>query len=244
MTRQEAFHAALLDPALPVPDGLTDGAGRAAGRRYAVYRNNVAVSLREALAQGFPAIVSLLGQENFDHVARAYLRAHPPDSPVMMRYGAGFPDFLAALPQLAQLPYLACVARLDLGLRQSYHAADSDGMDPACLQGLDEARLARTGVALAPSLVLLRSPYPVASLRAYALGESTAKPAARAEDVAILRAAFDPEAHLLGPGMAETLLALQDGRSLGAAIDAGGADLDLAGLLTLLLAHQAITALT
>ena len=44
--------------------GVSAGAGRPAGRRYAVYLNNVAVSLTEALATGFPAVAALLGEES------------------------------------------------------------------------------------------------------------------------------------------------------------------------------------
>ncbi len=51
---QTAMRAAILDPAKPAPPGLTDGAGRTTQRRFGVYRNNVAMSLIEALAGGVP----------------------------------------------------------------------------------------------------------------------------------------------------------------------------------------------
>ena len=94
---QELFRARLLDAAHPVPAGLIDGAGRPAGRRYAVYRNNVAVSLRTALETGFPAVKSLLGDEAFAYAAGRFLRQAPPRSPLLMRYGDGFPEFLGVL---------------------------------------------------------------------------------------------------------------------------------------------------
>jgi len=46
-----------------------------------------------------------------------------------MHYGADFPDFLAAQPQLSKMGYLPRRARLDLACAPSYHAADSGALD-------------------------------------------------------------------------------------------------------------------
>jgi len=242
VTSQTSFHSGLLAPSAPVPEGLTDGHDHPAGRRYGVYRNNVTVALRQALADGFPAIVGLIGRENFDHLARGFLRQAPPRSPVMSQYGSAFPDFLASVEQLAQLPYLGDVARIDLAMRQSYHAADSTGIDPAVLQALDEPTLLTTRIDLAPSLRVIRSRWPIGAIWHYTL-RGADKPSGGPQDVAVLRAEYDPEPVILGPGATEVLAAFQDGKPFGAAIAAGGAAFDLARLLTLLLAQNAITAL-
>jgi hypothetical protein len=44
MTGQTGFATALLDPARPAPEGLVNPFGGPAGKRFDVYRNNVAVS--------------------------------------------------------------------------------------------------------------------------------------------------------------------------------------------------------
>ena len=85
------FLPALLDPKSTVPVGLTDAAGHAAGSRFDVYRNNVSVSLTEALATGFPVIEKLVGEAFFTAMAGVFLRAHPPRSPVLARWGDAFP---------------------------------------------------------------------------------------------------------------------------------------------------------
>ena len=242
MTSQTVFHAGLLNPEAPVPEGLIDGQNRPAGRRYGVYRNNVTVSLREALAEGFPAIVSLIGPENFDHVARAYLRQSPPTSPLMMQYGAGLPDFIAGLEQLNHLPYLADVARIDVAMRQSYHAADSIGIDPAALQALDEDTLLNTRFSFAPSMILLRSQWPAGAIWHFALRGGD-KPQGAAQDVLILRAEYDPEPFVLGIGAADVLTALQTGTPFGASLEAAPEGFDLGPFLSLLLSQNAITAL-
>ena len=70
---QDAFAAALLDPALPVPAGVTSARGKADAKRFAVYRNNVAVGLTRALASRFPVVERLVGEEFFAGMARAYI---------------------------------------------------------------------------------------------------------------------------------------------------------------------------
>ena len=46
---QALFAAALLDPDAALPPGVIDPRGRPAPKRFAVYRNNVASSLVDAL---------------------------------------------------------------------------------------------------------------------------------------------------------------------------------------------------
>jgi hypothetical protein len=243
MTDQTTFHSGLLNPEIPAPDGLTDGQNRPAGRRYGVYRNNVTVSLRDALAEGFPSIVKLIGRDNFDHVARAYLRQSPPTSPLMMHYGADLPKFIASLTQLTHLPYLCDVARIDVAMRQSYHSADSASIDPAALQTLDEDALLASRMTFAPSMILLRAQWPAGSIWRYTMRGDN-KPTGTAEDVLILRAEYDPEPLVLGTGAADVLTALINGTAFGEAVDAGGDSFDLAALLNLLLTHNAISTLT
>ncbi len=238
------FRAGLMDATRPVPDALTDGAGRPAGRRFDVYRNNVAVSLREALETGFPAVAKLIGPENFSRAAGMYLRAAPPDSPVMMHYGTGFPAFLAGIEALRGIGYLPCVARLELALRASYHAADAPVLDAARLAALDEDSLMRARLTVAPATRVLRSPWPVRSIHRYALIPGSPKPQARAEDVVVTRPAFDPATNLLPPGGADFLTTLQGGGCFGDALAAAGTAFDLSATLSLLLQQGAFSDLT
>ncbi|WGW05744.1 HvfC/BufC N-terminal domain-containing protein [Tropicibacter oceani] len=238
---EAAFRAGLLDGSAPVPEGLLDGAGRAAGRRYAVYRNNVAVSLREALEAGFPAVARLIGPENFAKAAGMFLRAAPPRSPLMMHYGAGFAEFLAGLEPLKGLGYLPDVARLELLLRQSYHAADAPALDPARLQGLPDEALDRARLVLAPSVQLLRSAWPVLSVYRYTMSPGSPKPQARAEDVLITRPGFDPAPHALPAGGGAFVQALLEGQPFGDALAAAGAEFDLGATLGLLLRAGALS---
>lgn len=234
------FHAALLDADRPIPAGLIDPQGRPAGRRFNVYRNNVSVGLTEALRQAFPVVRKLVGDEFFTAMAQEHLRAHQPASPLMMFYGEAMPGFLASFPPVAHLAYLPDIARLELALRTSYHAADVAPVATSSLAELSPDRLAQTRFALAPSLALVRSRWPVHTI--WLANMRGAPPPATAESQAVLitRATFDPEPHLLPPGGADVIEALIDGQTIGAAADHIN-PAHLPTLLGLLIAGNAIT---
>ncbi|MFW8593458.1 putative DNA-binding domain-containing protein [Cribrihabitans neustonicus] len=244
---QFQFARALMDPGAPVPQGLLDHRARPAGRRFDVYRNNVTVSLIEALHSAFPVIAKLLGKENMDGIARLYVRAHPPASPLMMFYGAEFPAFLEAMPQVAHLGYLGDVARLELALRRAYHAVDADPILPETLGALAPEELMAAAMAFAPAVQVLRSRWPVFSIWRYNTEDGAPKPQPGGADVLITRAEFDPAPAQLPPGGAACVEALMAGKSLGAALDRGAAadapGFDLGATLALLLQGGAITAL-
>ncbi len=241
---QTAFHSALLDASLAVPAGLCDGLGQPAGSRFSVYRNNVAVSLTEALELSFPAIAKLLGAENFKGLAGIFLRKHPPETPIMMQYGAAFPDFLAGMEALSHIGYLADVARLERAIRTSYHAADAPPVAADALQSVDPDELSGVRFDLAPSLRLIRSPWPIHQIWAYNLEDGAPKPTGGAQNVLILRPEFDPELTPVTDGEARFIEALLADHTLSEAHDAAltvDQSFDLSHALGLLLSGRAIT---
>ncbi|HKK86965.1 MAG TPA: DNA-binding domain-containing protein [Roseovarius sp.] len=241
---QAQFHDALLDSSKSVPSGLSDGRGQPAGARFSVYRNNVAVSLTDALEVSFPAIHSLIGPENFKKVAGLFLRQHPPKSPMIMVYGDEFPDFLGEFHPLNHIAYLPDVARLEQALRESYHAADADAVDPNALAALPHEALATSRLILAPSLRLVRSRWPIHAIWSYALDKTSPKPKNQAQDVLITRPEYDPECRSLPPGAGVFVANILEGKTLGDAFEKAMHDapeFDLTGLLTMLLDTASIT---
>lgn len=236
---QSAFRAALLDPGRPVPPGLTDPEGRPAGRRFDVYRNNVAVSLTEALRQAFPVIRKLVGEDFFTAMAREHLRTHPPRSPLLMLYGEAMPDFLAAFAPVAHLAYLPDIARLELALRQSYHAADATPVAATRLQALSTAEFLGARLRLAPAVRLIRSDWPIHAIwMANARGAEPPRHK-RAEDVLILRPDFDPAPHLLPDGASDFVASILRGGTVAEALEQAP-QFDLTATLALLLSGGAI----
>ena len=232
-----AFAEALLNPDAAVPSGLVSPDGRAAPKRFSVYRNNVASSLREALEAGFPTVQKLVGPEFFGAMAVVFLRAHPPTSQMLMLYGADFPAFLQKFPPVAHLGYLADVARLDQAIRESYHAADSTPLPDAAFQRLLGTDLAPLRVTLAPSVRLIRSHWPLHAIWA-ANTEGGPAPKPAPEDVIVLRPEFDPRPELLPPGGGAFVQGLLQGKTIGDSLE--GRVVDLAGVLGLLIPGKAI----
>jgi hypothetical protein len=121
-------------------------------------------ALITALAERFPAVRRLTGTAFFDATASAYLRAHPPRSPVIADLGGDFPAFLAHFPPAASLPYLPDVARLEWLRGRAYHAADADGLPPDDVARQAEGANGDPVFILHPSLHLFRSDWPAVSI--------------------------------------------------------------------------------
>ncbi|MBF9058559.1 DUF2063 domain-containing protein [Rhodobacterales bacterium HKCCSP123] len=241
MTPQTGFAAALLDPAQAPPEGLLNPHGGPAGRRFDVYRNNVAASLIAALETGFPTVRRLVGAEFFRAMAAVFCRANPPEDPRLALYGGQFPGFLLRFEPVAHLPYLPDVARLDLGLRQSYHAADAAPVDT---RGMEPAAVMALRPRLAPATLVLSSRFPVHGIWRFNTVAGAEKPPRGPQDVLIARPGFDPAPHLLPPGGFALARALKGKLTLAEALTKAMAETpetDPAALLTLFLASGALT---
>jgi hypothetical protein len=204
----------------PLPPGVTARDPAEAPRRFAVYRNNVAHSLSEALAARFPVIRRLVGEEFFKAMAVHYAEAERPLSPVLQEWGGGFPAFLDAFPPLASYPYMADVARIEIARGRAFHAADAVAADPADLAGADPARLI---LPLHPAVSVLRLSSPAVSV--WSANQPGATPPAlmpAGSEIALIYrdTAFEVPVIGIGQGdavMIETLIA---GSTLLAAADA------------------------
>jgi hypothetical protein len=247
--QQSDFRAGLLDPDRAPPKNLRARRGASPGRGFAVYRNNVVVSLVDALAARFPAALGIVGEDFFRAMAREFVRARPPRSPILMLYGRELPAWTEAFPPAASVPYLADVMRLEFAIGEAYHAADARPASIGDLGPLDRRKLAGTRIALHPATRLVSSPYPVATIRAMSIGEAAPEPVAdwRGEDVLVTRPRHDVRLRRLPPGGFAFVSALGVGKGLGEAIVAGiaaDAEFDPGAMLVELIAAGALMRFT
>lgn len=245
---QGAFAAALLAPEASVPEGVVGPGRRPAGRRFAVYRNNVASALGNTIRLAFPAVRRLVGDDFFSAMARAYVRAEPPRSAILLDHGATFPDFIAAFPPAASLAYLPDVARLEWLWREAYHAAEAAPLDPGALAAIPEDEIAGLAFTPHPSLRLVRSRHPALTIWRMNVSDVPMSPVdfSVAEDALIVRPGAEVEVRHVPPGGAVFVAALAAGAPLHTAAEsASEADerFDLAGNMAGLFAAGAFTGL-
>jgi len=213
------FARALGDPRAPIPDFTRGGAGVPDAKRFAVYRNNVAVGLIGALEARFPVTRRLVGEDFFRAMARAFVLAAKPQTPVLIHYGAGFPEFVARFPPAEGLPYLADVARLEDAWVDAYHAAEAPALTLADLAGVEPERLPSLAFAVHPAARLLDFAHPAASIWAAHQGDQPPRAPSqwRAEPTLITRPEADVVVRVLPPGGFAFASALCVGVSLGEA---------------------------
>src|SRR4051812_15854947 len=94
MQLQRTFAEAILSGDAPIPAAIRDASGAAHVSRFDVYRNNVVASLINAVSARYPVVRKLLWDDAFNRAAHRYVVSEPPRSPVLMEYGATFPQFL------------------------------------------------------------------------------------------------------------------------------------------------------
>ncbi|MCG2626520.1 DNA-binding domain-containing protein [Bradyrhizobium sp. WYCCWR 13023] len=208
-----AFAPALLDPGSEVPSIVTGPCGKSAVTCYNVYRNNVTVSLIDALASIYPAVQRLTGEDFFRAMARFHIREIPPTSPLLFDYGRNFPAFIEGYEHAQSLPWLADVARIERAWLDAYHAADSTTLSPSALATVAPDRLASLVFTVHPATRVVRSSYAAVTIFAANRGTAAASTidASVPEDALITRPDADVVVQLLPPGGAAFLACLMSG---------------------------------
>lgn len=240
MSTLTRFAQAVQDPDRTLPAGLTSSTGRNDPLRFAVYRNNVHVSLVAALAKGFPVTRMLVGEEFFTVMARVFVGQTKPASPMLFEYGESFPAFIATFPPAASLPYLPDLARLEHAWTHAYHAADKAVLSADALRALPPSDLLERHLARHPAAALVASRHPIGSIwQAHRQSPPARLAASEPETVLVTRPNLDVVITILPAHDADFARSLLAGVSIAeaaaASADTPGFDLGaaLVGLVSL-----------
>ena len=196
------FVPPLLDPEQQTPALVSGPNGKAAVKRFNVYRNNVTVSLIEALAATFPATERITGETFFRAMARFHVRETPPTSPLLFEYGRDFPDFIARYEYAQSMPWLADVARIERAWLDVYHAADAPALTPDALAAVPPNRLGDAVFMAHPAVRIVRSDFPAVTIFAVnrATGPVSRIETSASESALITRPELEVAVRNLTPG--------------------------------------------
>jgi hypothetical protein len=227
-----------------------------AARGLHAYRANAHAGAVSALRAAYPVLEQMLGSDSFEAMAKAFWHQHPPLRGDWACWGAALPEFLERDEQLADVPFLPDMARLEWSLHELAVAPDAV-QDPASFALLTAADPERLHLQLAPHRPVWHSAWPVLAL-------FQAHPQRGAETQADAAGLVHAQS-LLGQGAGQSVLLYRDGwrctarEALAgeaqwlAAIDAGDSvaqalerspDLDFAGWLQTALQTRLLIAVT
>jgi uncharacterized protein len=221
-----AFAQALLRPDREEPVCLSGPDGKGIKKRFNVYRNNVTVSLIDALADIYPATQRIVGEKFFREMARLHVRKSPPHSPLLFEYGRDFPEFIDRFEHTGGMPWLGDVARIERAWLDAYHAADAQPCQPDALAATDPAILGDLRFRAHPSARIVCSSFPAVTIFTANRADGAVETieSNRPEDALITRPNIDVAVRFLPLGGAAFLTALTAGKSLAEAASAGAED--------------------
>lgn len=133
--QQQAFAAAIT--AEGAWAGLLKPTGRGTPPLLHLYRHAYGARLTDALRDNYPVLHQVLGDEEFERVAAAFITARPSRRPSIRWFGAELGAFLAADPALLPHPALIDLVRMEWALGTAF-----DGPDAPVLQVGDLTQLA------------------------------------------------------------------------------------------------------
>ena len=157
----EAFHQSFANAlAHNDPSGLAAFVSDSDAPGLAVYRNNVAKSLTDALGDASPAVRRLIGPRNFSALARRYRETYPLRTGSLALYGEGLVALIEQWEPVGHLPFLADIARIDRAWLEAHHAINLPTMMLKDAQTLDPAALATLAPGLHKSVRIIPSQFP------------------------------------------------------------------------------------
>ena len=116
----QAMHALLPE--------LQDGPTLSGARGLAIYHHAYRARLLETLRGDYAAVHAWLGDDEFDALMHAYLRAHPPRHYSLRWLGEQLPDFIEQHLVAEQAAPLAELARLEWAFTLAFDAADTEAL--------------------------------------------------------------------------------------------------------------------
>jgi len=133
---QTNFLAYLRAPRSQMQGAVVDTASVSADVRLKIYADAYRLRLVDALADNYPVLHALLGDDAFEELGARYLNAQPSQHFSIRHFGHRLTEFVAAHTPYAQQPVLSDLANFEWALRDVFDAADAPALAPEGLAAL------------------------------------------------------------------------------------------------------------
>lgn len=120
--------------------------------RLRVYSDAYRLRLLEVLGKDYPALCALIGAAQFDRLGRAYIGAHPSDTPSVRWFGRHLPAFLRRRAPYARRPVLAEMAQFEWRQGEAFDAPDVPVLSVDQIASIPAKDWARMRLVTHPSL--------------------------------------------------------------------------------------------
>lgn len=125
---QESFQRAVVDGDDAVLAELVDSPKEKRDVLLGVYRHAYGARLVDILKNDYEKLHALLGDDQFDDMARRFIRANPSTTPNARWYGAKLPGFLETTAPWRDEPALHDLAALEQTLNDVFDAGEADAL--------------------------------------------------------------------------------------------------------------------
>ena len=211
------FHTSILDdnatPSLPLikPNGRI-----AASKQLAIYIEGYRIRLIHAIRSDYPALLALLGEQEFDRLALNYINNQPPTHFNLDRYPHGFTAFIRHDIDA----FATDVATLETAIAEVFMLEESTPLEPSALTSLTPEALGQLTLTPRTASRLLHLAYPAeAFMMECREGHTPAPPAPETNYLYLVRHHNEVKRYPLSQAEYLILKQFYDGKTISDALD-------------------------
>lgn len=153
---QGHFQNAILQGDPRFRNAVVNDARVGAEKRIGIYADAYRLRLIEALQDTYTALHAVLGDEQFEALARGYIETHTPSHYSIRWYGGRLSDYARATDPWQAMPAIAELAAFEWAFEEAFDAANAEPVAEAALAALAPGDWATLRLAFHPSLRRLR----------------------------------------------------------------------------------------
>ena len=136
----------------PIASAIADAPPLSVADRLSIYQNAYRVRLIDALAESYPVLHAVLGDDDFAALAGQFIAAIPSVHRSLRWYGAELAEFLALNPPWSEQPIFAELALLEWTLGEVFDSTDAQSLPRSAFAGVEPEAWSELKFSFHPSL--------------------------------------------------------------------------------------------